>query len=140
MEEKSTNSNSNSGVFLNGKAQAIELLQHLSTSEKKQILQHIKVKNANLARDLQRESLSFEQQIAELSDQQLSTLMAKVQPQIFGLALKGLGPDVQRKILRLAPRQYAEEAFSYLQAKLSNEKRDVQRAQQKLLNVYFVSC
>ncbi len=135
MEEK--NSTNASGVFLNGKAQAIELLQHLSNMEKKQIIQLIKAKNPTLARDLQRESLSFEQQITELSDQQLSLLINKVQPQIFGLALKGLNPELQRRILRLAPRQYAEQAFSYLQATLTNERRDVQRAQQKLLNLYL---
>ncbi len=79
-------------------------------------------------------SFSF-QDVLRLPDGMLRTLMQQVQAPIIGIAIRSVPADLQRKMLSLAPRTYAEEAFKWMMAALNDEKRDVKRAQEKVLQV-----
>lgn len=121
-------------IFINGRAQIIEMLQIMPLAEKEKLLRNIRARNPQLAQELMVQSLTFEQ-ISRLEDNELMTLIEAVKPVVWGVALKGQKSEFQRRILSLAPRKYAEEAYGYLSATLQNEKRDVKRAQSKLIEI-----
>ena len=121
-------------IFINGRAQIIEMLQIMPVAEKEKLLRNIRARNPQLAQELMVQSLTFEQ-IARLEDNELMTLIEAVKPVVWGVALKGQKQEFQRRVLSLAPRTYAEEAYGYLTATLQNEKRDVKRAQSKIIEI-----
>lgn len=121
------------GVFLNGKAQIVEMLQYMTSAEREKLLTNIKKRNAPLAEELMEKSLSFSH-LDELSDQELAMTFAQTTAPILGIALKGTSTKFQRRLLSLAPRDYAEKAYKVMMTPLSNEERDIKRAQTKVVN------
>lgn len=121
-------------VFINGRAQIIEMLQIMPAAEKEKLLRNIKLRNPQLAQELMVQSLTFDQ-VARLNDDDLLTLIEAVKPVVWGVALKGQSSEFQRRVLSLAPRSYAEEAYNFLVNTLQNEKRDVKRAQNKIIEI-----
>lgn len=121
------------GVFLNGKAQIIEMLQYMSASERETLLQNIRKRNPQLAEELMEKSLTFSH-LGELSDAELSMIFGQINAPILGIALKGTSRDFQRRLLSLAPRDYAERAYSIMMTPLQNEKTDIKRAQSKIVS------
>lgn len=126
--EKSAN------IFINGRAQIIEMLQIMPSAEKEKLLKNIKARNPQMAQELMVQSLTFDQ-VARLGDEDLMALIEAVRPVVWGVALKAQKPEFQRRVLSLAPRDYAEEAYGFLKATLQNEKRDVKRAQNKIIEI-----
>lgn len=122
------------GVFLNGRAQVVEMLQMLSPEEKERILNHIRIKNPTLAGELVEESVCFED-IGRLNQRELAVLLQYLTPVVLGMALKGSDSSFQRRILSAAPRQYAEEAFEIMMTPLENERTNIRRAQQKVIEI-----
>jgi flagellar motor switch protein FliG len=122
------------GVFLNGRAQVIEMLQYMTADERQRILKHIQVRNPQLAEELIEKSLTFDH-LDRLSDEDLSLIFSYIKPPILGIALKSVERTFQRRLLSLAPRKYAEEAYEVLMTPIANEKRDSKRAQQKVVGV-----
>lgn len=123
------------GVFLNGKAQIIEMLQLMGTEERERLLANIRMRNPALANELIEKSLKFSD-LGRLSDDHLLPLFNYVKAPIMGIALKNTDEDFQRRILSIAPRTYAEEAYSILITPIMNESRDSKRAQDKVLSVF----
>ncbi len=121
------------GVFLNGKAQIIEMLQYMGREEKQRLLNNIRLKNPALANELMERSFSFSH-IENLYTDDLMTLIDHIDAQIFGVALKGQKASFQRKVLQAAPRGYAEKAFNVMNTKISNEREIVKKAQNKIIN------
>ena len=121
-------------VFLNGKAQVIEMLQYLNADERERILKHIRIKNPTLADELVTKSVNFDS-ISAISDNDLKQIFEYINPAILGLALKTVSSELQRRILSIAPRQYAEEAYGILVTPLANEMRDCKKAQTKIVNI-----
>lgn len=121
-------------VFLNGKAQIIEMLQIMSEAEKEMLLKHIKMRNPQLASELKEKSLTFSH-INQLDDASLRSIFPYIKAPILGMALKDTEPQFQRRVLKLAPRNYAEEAYNILVTPMANEKRDSARAQKKVLEI-----
>ncbi len=126
MEER------NQGVFINGKAQIIDMLKFMTAPERATLLKNIKARNPQLARELYAESISFDT-IYSLDEIDLASLYQYIKPEIMGVALKGAKVDFQRKFLSIVPRDYAETAYSYITRNLGqNETRDVQRAKKRV--------
>jgi flagellar motor switch protein FliG len=124
--------NSENGIFINGKAQIVEMLKYMTAKERATLLKNIQLRNPNLARELYAESITFET-IFSLDMVDLQQLAMFVKPAIMGVALKGCDEKFQRNFLSNAKREYAEEAFSYLSRSLGgNEDRDVKRAQKRV--------
>jgi len=121
-------------VFINGRAQIIEMLQIMPTAEKEKLLKNIRARNPQMAQELMVQSLTFDQ-VARLGDDDLLALIEAVRTVVWGVVLKGQQPEYQRRVLSLAPRAYAEEAYGFLTATLQNEKRDVKRAQSKIIEI-----
>lgn len=121
------------GVFLNGKAQIIEMLQYMNSSEREKLLLNIRKRNPQLAEELMEKSLTFSH-LGELSDIELSIIFSHINAPILGIALKGTSREFQRRLLSLAPRDYAERAYSVMMTPLQNEKTDVKRAQSKIVS------
>ncbi len=121
-------------VFINGRAQIIEMLQIMPAAEKEKLLKNIRARNPQMAQELMVQSLTFDQ-VARLGDDDLLALIEAVRPVVWGVALKGQKSEFQRRVLSLAPRGYAEEAYGFLTSTLQNEKRDVKRAQNKIIEI-----
>lgn len=122
------------GLFINGKAQIIEMLKFMNPEERETLLRNIRIKNPQLAIELTENCLTF-QDLNRLRDEELHLIFNYVKPEIWGLALKSMPRDFQRRVLGLAPREYAEQAYNILVTPIKNEQRDTQRAQQKIVSV-----
>ncbi len=128
------NNNPAASVFINGRAQIIEMLQLMDSSEKEKILKLIRIKNPILAEELHSKSISFFD-IQNLPEQELVRLAGAIKPAIFGMALKGLAANVQKKFLSSLPREFAEQAYQIMITSYSNEKDLAARARAKVLEI-----
>lgn len=124
--------NQSKGVFLNGKAQIIEMLKVLDGEEKQKLMKLIIARNPTLGKELQEKSFSFNN-LMTLTDSNIKLMIKSVNAQIMGIALKGCNLRLQKKVLSLAPREYAEEAYEILVSAHKNDQKDINRAQEKVL-------
>jgi flagellar motor switch protein FliG len=115
------------GVFLNGKAQILEMMPLLSPIERNKLIKNIRMKNPQLADELVENSITFKN-ILDLNDDTIQVILRYVKAPILGVALKSLTPDDQRKILCLCEREYAEQAYKAMRARLSREIQDIEKA------------
>lgn len=122
------------GSFINGKAQAIEIMQSLTPAERNRIIKHIKIKDPGLANDLVQQSVSFNS-IKNLETHDIARISNFVDARIFGIALKGVSLDVQRDILSKLDREYAEVSYGYLISPQASDDRNIKRAQDKVIGV-----
>jgi flagellar motor switch protein FliG len=127
------NNNSN-GVFINGKAQIIEMLQHMPRNERATLIKNLKARNPQLAEELSEQCFSFSD-LDNLSDYELQNIFQSVSAPVLGMALKNVEKSFQRRLLSLAERSYAEETFRVLNNNYANEKRDTKRAQNKIIEI-----
>ena len=122
----------NNGIYINGREQALEILKMLNPEERNRILKTINIKNPGLANDLS-QNCSSPNDIQNFKSEDFLVIFSNVKPEILGLALKNTSPNFQRSILKLAPRQYAETAFSFLIMDLPLEKRETIVRAKKLI-------
>ena len=127
------NNNSNS-IFINGKAQIIEMLQHMPREERSRLLKNLKIRNPQLAEELSEQCFTFSD-LDNLSDSDLMMIFQYVTAPILGMALKNIERAFQQRLLSLAGRDYAEEAFRVLKTNYATEKRDAKRAQNKIVEI-----
>lgn len=124
----------NPGVFINGKAQVIEMLQHMTYDEREKLISNIRARNSQLADELLAQSLNLDI-MERLSDHEIRMIFQYINAPIMGVALKALPQKTQRRVLTIAERDYAEGAYKLMITPLQNEKRDVGRAKAKVLGV-----
>ena len=121
-------------IFINGRSKAFEIIQMLNEKEREGILKKIQLKNPRLAEELMQNSYSFKD-IAKLKNQEIESIFPKVPPQVFGVALRNLNVDFQRRVLTLAPRKYAESAYETLTGNLSDETTHIKRARNRVSEI-----
>ena len=125
-----------SKVFINGRSQAINMLKMLTKVERDRILSKIKIKNPSLATELNSQCVNFSD-IQSLNDDSLQSLLPQVQAEVLGLALKNSPIDLQRRVLTLSDRAYAEKAYRVLKTPLSSSKMSIiERAQNKVISIF----
>lgn len=122
----------NTGVYLNGKKQVIELLKKMEGSDKATLLRNLKARNPVLAKELAESCVNFDS-IWSLDDNALRSVLSHVQPTILGLALHITQVKNQRRALSLIERPQAMRAFEIMQKDLSANRNECVRAQQKIL-------
>ena len=121
-------------IFINGRSKAFEIIQRLSEKEREGILKKIQLKNPKLAEELMQNSYSFKD-IAKLKEFETESIFQKIPPQVFGVALRNLNVDFQRRVLGLAPRKYAENAYETLVGNLGDEATHIKRARNRVSEV-----
>lgn len=126
--------NTQAGIFINGKAQIIEMLQYMKREERTKLLQNLKMRNPQLAEELMEQCFTFND-LDTLRDDELVRVFSYISAPILGMALKNVETSFQRRLLSLSEREYAQEAFRVLKTPYSTEKRDVPRAQNKIIEV-----
>jgi flagellar motor switch protein FliG len=119
-------------IFINGKGQLIKMMQLLSLREKEKLLKNIRHRNPGLASELLRSSYTFND-LQNLEDSKLKNLFSRVDSAILGIAIKGLDEEFQRRILSLAPRNYAENAFDSMNKNLGGKHSLIEKSRQKVL-------
>ena len=122
------------GIFINGKAQVLEMLEYMTQEERDRLIANIHQRNPQLAQELSEKSFKFNS-IESMEDNVIAKLYQHVNPQILGMALKGTSSDFQRKVLTACPRNYAEAAFEALNTYFNNEASLIERAQNKITSV-----
>lgn len=128
------NNNNQNGVFINGKAQIIEMLQFMPRAERVKLLNNLKVRNPQLAEELLEQCFTFAD-LNQLEDDELSHIFLYITAPILGMALKNVDRAFQRRLLSLAAREYAEDTYRVLTTAYSTEKRDIKRAQSKIIEI-----
>jgi len=127
-----TKTTSEANIFINGKAQIIEMLQHMPREERIKLIKNLKIRNPQLADELSEQCFTFSD-LNALSDFELQTIFNYISAPILGMALKNVEREFQRRLLSLADRPYAEEAFRVLKTSYATEKKDIKRAQNKII-------
>ena len=127
------NKESANTVFLNGKNKLIKMFQLLSEKEKNSLLNKVGQKNPKLAEELRFKSITFEK-IFTISEKELRILFQQLNPSILGISLKGSPVSHQRKVLSLAPRDYAEKAFQMMTSKINDEDNSIIKSRQKVID------
>lgn len=130
----SQNNAENSGIFINGKKQVIELLQNMEASDKTKLLKNLRLRNPSLAKELTESCISFES-IWDLDDECLKTVVTQVQPAILGLALSQVHVKNQRRALSLISRETALKAFEIMQKYQTGNRTECHQAQQRILDL-----
>lgn len=125
-------SQENTGIYLNGKKQVIELLKRMEGPDKAILLKNLKLRNPVLAKELAEQCVNFDS-VWELDDNSLRSVLSHVQPTILGLALYLTQVKNQRRALSLIERPRAMRAFEIMQKDLSANRTECQKAQQKIL-------
>lgn len=126
-------SQENTGIYLNGKKQVIELLKKMEGSDKAILLRNLKARNPVLAKELAEQCVNFDS-VWELDDNSLRSVLSHVQPTILGLALYLTQVKNQRRALSLIERPQALRAFEIMQKDLSANRNECLKAQQKILD------
>ena len=124
---------SGEGYFINGKAQAVEILKNLNGDEKERLLKAIRAKNPSMANELSENCIAFGD-ITQLNQEDLNTLCRYVDAQILGIALKGVPLNFQRKVLSNLNRNLAERAYNVLTTPMANEDKVIVKAKSKILD------
>ena len=125
---------SEESVFLNGKAQIVEMLEFMTADEKATLINNIKQRNPSLASELQEKSLSFND-LDKLSDHEINLIFGHVKAEVLGIALKDVNSNFQRRILSLAPRKYAESAYTILVKPIRESRGMTKKAQNKIVGI-----
>ncbi|MCO4792978.1 MAG: hypothetical protein KC493_04660 [Bacteriovoracaceae bacterium] len=120
------------GIFLNGKAQIIEMLQIMDPASKDKLIRNLRMRNPSLANELMEQSLTFDD-LDNLDDNDILNLFSYIKAPVLGVALKNVKVEFQKRVLCLAPRTYAEEAFNVMNKSLRDEKSMIRKAQQKVI-------
>jgi flagellar motor switch protein FliG len=126
--------NENTGVFINGKAQIAEMLPLLTPEERTRLLNNIRMRNRELADELQAESITVFSMM-DLEDHELKTVMKYIKAPILGIAMKPFSYMEKKRILSIADRNYAEESFHAMTATLTDEEKAIKNASERLKNV-----
>ena len=106
----STNAPTNNqpaGIFLNGRAQIIEMLRIMDPVDRDTLLKNVRKRNPAMANELLEQSITIDH-LTLLADPEIQLLFGHFPATILGVAMKGLSQELQRRLLSLAPRQYAE--------------------------------
>jgi flagellar motor switch protein FliG len=124
----------NTGTYINGKKQVVDLLKMMSGPEKATLLKNLKLRNPALAKELMEQCLNFET-VWELTDDQLRALFAQCKPIILGLALYLTTIKNQRKALSLVSRDTALQAYEIMTKDLSSHRHECIKAQEKMVEI-----
>ena len=116
-------SEAKTGIYINGKEQALEILKLLSPKERNRILSSINLKNPTLANELKQNSISSKD-LEEYSMIDFKRVFERIKPEVIGLSLQGTSKVFQQNVLKSAPREYAEKAFKTLMLKVPDSKRE----------------
>ena len=122
----------NTGIYINGKEQALEILKLLTPQERARILNSINVKNPSLANELKQNSIN-ERDIEQYPISSFTNIFRNINPEVLGLALQGTSTTFQKDILRAAPRNYAEKAFKTLTLTLPTSKTETITRAKKII-------
>ncbi len=122
------------GIFINGKAQVIEMLSLLTSEEKEKLIHQIKKRNPQLAEELLEQSVNFKM-LLDLSDSDIEQVISYIDAPVLGVALKALPIHAQKRILSACHRSYAEKAYQAMNTRISNEQRNITRACDRVKDV-----
>ena len=126
--------NLENGIYINGKAQVVELLKNMSASDKSKLLKNLRTRRPDLAKELTESCITFES-LWDLNDEELKTIISQVKPQILGLALSLSHVRNQRRALSLISREMAVKAFEIMQRDLTGNRNECLKAQQKIVEL-----
>lgn len=123
------------GRYVNGKGQIVDLLRMMSPNDKKRLLTNMNKRNPQLAQELSEQGIGMNN-IELLADEQIREIFHYVSPEVLGMALKLSNIDFQRRVLRLAPRNYAQSAYNIIfSGPIKDEWNHCNKAQMKLLQI-----
>jgi flagellar motor switch protein FliG len=125
---------SDNNIFINGKKQAIEILQGLSSKERNLIIQNLSVKNPSLAKDLSYQTYNFNN-ILELEDSSIQKIFEYCSAAVIAVSIFPLSDEVKRRVLQIIPREKAKEVFRIYKTQPVSQQ-DSKKAQEKVLHIY----
>jgi len=126
--------NTGKQVFINGKAQIIEMMAYLTPKERENLIRQIQSRNPQLAQELSDNSVCFND-LFTFSDETLDKISRNVSTAIMGIALKSASIENQRRALSSFSRSYAEATYEVMTKNIPNQGQNITRAQNKIVEL-----
>ncbi|PXV66050.1 flagellar motor switch protein FliG [Sinimarinibacterium flocculans] len=134
MEKQFTGGNNLKASSVGGVKVAATILNLMDSSEEQAIIGRIGEADQELSQRIQDLMFVFDD-LAEVDDRSVQTLLRDVGGETLGLALKGADPRVRDKILRNMSKRAAEMLVEDMEAKGPAKLSDVEAAQKEILAV-----
>ena len=112
----------------------VEVLNRVDRTTEKSIIETLEVDNPELAEEIKRLMFVFED-IVQLDDRSLQRVLRDVDTKDLSLALKGTQSEVAEKVYRNMSKRAADMLREELEFMGPVKIRDVEEAQQKVVNV-----
>jgi flagellar motor switch protein FliG len=125
-------SDESKNIYINGKQQVIELIQHMDQKDKMTLLKNLRHRNPALAKELSETAFTYES-IWYLSDDILKKILITTKPIVLGLALHLESGKNQKRALSLLAREQAISVYEVMIKDLSQNRRECVKAQGKIL-------
>ncbi len=120
-------------IFIDGKNQAIQILQNLSQEERTRLIEALRTKNPLMAQELEAKSYSFVD-LLNADDTTLQTIFDYASAPVIGISLSNLEIHDQKRILRLLKREKAEMAYKIFRSRRTS-LQEAEKAQSKILHI-----
>jgi flagellar motor switch protein FliG len=121
-------------IFINGKAQIIEMMAYLTPKERENLIRQIQSRNPQLAQELADNSVCF-QDLFTFSSDIMDKISRNISSSIMGVALKGSTTENQRMALSSFSRSYAEATYEVMTKNIPNQGQNITRAQNKIVEL-----
>nr|WP_074572021.1 flagellar motor switch protein FliG [Selenomonas ruminantium] len=115
----------------------VEVLNRVDRTTEKSIIETLEVDNPELAEEIKRLMFVFED-IVQLDDRSLQMVLRDVETKDLSLALKATQPEVAEKVYRNMSKRAADMLREEIEFMGPVKIRDVEEAQQKVVNVIRV--
>ena len=115
----------------------VEVLNRVDRTTEKSIIETLEVDNPELAEEIKRLMFVFED-ITSIDDRSLQLVLREVDNKDLSLALKGTQPEVAEKVFRNMSKRAADMLKEEIEFMGPVKIKDVEEAQQKIVNVIRV--
>lgn len=120
-------------IFIDGKNQAIQILQNLNHDERTRLLGLLKAKNPLMAQELEAKSFSF-MDLLNTNDRSLQVILEYASAPVVAISISNLEFDNQKRVLKLLNRSKAETAYKIFKSRRTSTI-EAEKAQLKILNI-----
>jgi flagellar motor switch protein FliG len=134
MEQYFSDNENVKSSMVGGKKAAADILNYMDSSIEEKLMEELKAENESLSVLIQDLMFVFDN-LREVDDRSMQTLMREVSTELLTLALKGIDDEFQQKFLKNMSSRAAEMLVEDMEAKGPVKLRDVEAAQKEILTI-----
>ena len=134
LEQQVTGNTGVKASTVGGVKSAAEILNFMDSSIEQEIMEHVKESDAELSQQIEDLMFVFDD-LAELPDPSIQSLLREVSSETLLIALKGIDPEMREKFFKNMSKRAAEMLRDDLEAKGPVRLSEVEVAQKEILGI-----